>query len=221
MRLRKIKYADEFIKSHNQIVFQNPQDFQGKWNQVFESNNPIMIEIGCGRGQFIMELAKNNPQINYIGIEKFDSVIIRGLEKYLEEPLPNVRFIQADASHIKDFFSEGELSGIYLNFSDPWPKKRQEKRRLTFTSFLKQYDFILKNNCHLIMKTDNFGLFDYSMMSFHQEKYFYIKDMSLDYHLTPGNIPTEFELKFVSQGKSIYYIDVLHRKDFVTDEENI
>lgn len=206
MRLRKIKYAAEMIQENADIVKTNPEEFQGKWNELFDNDHPIHIEVGCGKGQFIIEMAKKYPNINFIGIEKYDSVVIRGLEKYLENPQKNVLFIQKDAKQISEFFCENEIDCIYLNFSDPWPKNRQAKRRLSHHHFLVQYVKILKQNGSVKMKTDNFGLFDYSMMSFHSNPNFFIKDFSIDYHNTIDNVPTEFEEKFVSQGKSIFYL---------------
>lgn len=206
MRLRKIKYAKDYINEHTDIVKTNPEAFLGSWQSVFPTPQPLHIEIGCGKGQFIIEMGKLYPHINFIGIEKYDSVVIRGLEKYLEQPLPNVRFIQKDAANISSFFAENEVEEIYLNFSDPWPKKRQEKRRLTHARFLEQYRHILKNNGDVRLKTDNFGLFDYSMMSFHRHPNYFLDEISLDYHLTEGNVPTEFEEKFVSLGNPIFFL---------------
>ncbi len=213
MRLRKIKYAKDFIEENNHIVITEPTNHASNWHSLFGNSNPIHIEVGCGKGQFIIEMAKKHPEINFIGIEKYDSVIIRGLEKYLDNPLENVLFIQKDAANIEAFFSKNEVDVIYLNFSDPWPKKRQEKRRLSHTKFLNQYYQILNNNGYIQMKTDNFGLFDYSMMSFHRHPAYWIEDISLDYHHTKENIPTEFEEKFVALGNSIYFLKVLLMKE--------
>jgi len=216
MRLRKIGYAERLIQEHPDLVFTSPENCAGIWNQVFHNDHPVHIEVGCGKGQFIMDLAQKNPNINFIGIEKFDSVVIRGLDKLLTNPLANVRFIQKDAIHIDQFFDAEEISRIYLNFSDPWPKRRQAKRRLTHPAFLKKYQYILKAESSLCFKTDNFGLFEYSMMTLNHEPDFKILSLHLDYHSTPDNIPTEFELKFVSQGKKIYYIESTYYKQPVT-----
>jgi tRNA (guanine-N7-)-methyltransferase len=206
MRLRKIGYAKDLIQKHSNLVFTEPETYKGTWHQVFKNDNPIYIEIGCGKGQFIIDLAQKYQNINFIGIEKFDSVVIRGLEKLLVTTLTNVRFIQHDAIHIENFFEPNEVSQIYLNFSDPWPKRRQAKRRLTHPIFISKYKVILKDSKSIHFKTDNFGLFEYSMMMFNDDPQILINAISLDYHTEKDNIPTEFELKFVSEGKSIFYI---------------
>jgi len=206
MRLRKIGYAQDLIQKHSNLVFTEPEIYKGIWHQVFNNENPIHIEIGCGKGQFIIDLAKKYPNINFIGIEKYDSVVIRGLEKLLVTNLTNVRFIQHDAIHLENFFIPNEVTMIYLNFSDPWPKRRQAKRRLTHPIFIAKYKTILKDNQSIHFKTDNFGLFEYSMMMFNDDNHILIKAISLDYHTEKDNIPTEFERKFVSEGKSIFYI---------------
>lgn len=213
MRLRKIEYAGRFLEAHQDLVLPFPEKHLGNWKNIFQNDFPIYIEVGCGKGQFIMDLAQKYPQINFIGIEKYDSVVIRGLEKLLVNPLPNVRFIQKDALRLTDFFANGEVDRLYLNFSDPWPKVRQAKRRLTHPAFLKKYRQILKNESKICLKTDNFGLFEYSMMTLNQDSAFAIDQISLDYHETPDNIPTEFELKFVSQGKKIFYIQSILYKE--------
>lgn len=144
MRLRNIPGARETIAENPYTILEeNPQ--KGNWANIFGNDNPIHIEVGMGKGQFIMALAKQNPDINYIGIEKYSSVLIRGLEKLEEEPLPNIRFIRMDAENLKEMFGPSEVSKIYLNFSDPWPKDRHAKRRLTSQTFLGRYDEILKS----------------------------------------------------------------------------
>jgi len=205
VRLRKIKYAASFIEEHPKTVFKDPKNNRGNWQKFFEKEQPLEIEVGCGKGKFILEMAKKYPNRNFIGIEKYDSVILRALEKYLEAPLPNVIFILSDAGVIEDFFVEEEVDGLYLNFSDPWPKKRQEKRRLTYVKFLDQYVKILKPNASVQLKTDNFGLFEYSMMTLNRHPSFRIKDISLRY-FSSENVTTEFEEKFLSEGKPIYLI---------------
>ncbi len=215
MRLRNVKHAKETLNSHPNILIANPKNHRGEWSKVFGHVAPIHVEIGCGKGKFIVESAKNNPSINYIGIEKFDSVIIRALEKLIEDPLPNVRLIRMDAEEIESVFDVQEISCIYLNFSDPWPKKRAAKRRLTSDRFLDRYQTVLKRNSNIQMKTDNFSLFQFSMMEFVKHESYTINTISLDLykHLPDDNIQTEFEEKFVGLGNRIFYLNVLYKGD--------
>jgi len=171
MRLRNVKNARETLLDYPNVVIQNPENLRGKWQEYFGNHNPIELEIGCGKGKFINEIAIKHPDINFIGIEKFDSVIIRALEKVVEYPLPNLRLVRLDAEKLPDLFSEGEVSRIYLNFSDPWPKKRTAKRRLTSTQFLDRYRKILKEKSEIRMKTDNEHLFEFSKEEFIQHEY--------------------------------------------------
>ncbi len=213
MRLRKVPYASKLISKHPTMIFTSPEDKKSHWHAIFMNQNPIEIEVGCGKGQFIFEMAKRHPERNFIGIEKYDSVVVRGLEKLLANPLDNAIFIQKDATEIETFFSSSEISGLYLNFSDPWPKKRQAKRRLTHPNFLKKYKVILKNNSSIKLKTDNFGFFEYSMMQFNADPAFFVKELSLDYHNTKDNVATEFEEKFVEMGKPIFYLHAVYHKE--------
>ena len=156
MRLRNNPDAMPFLEEQADLVFINPRDHLGKWHEVFGNNNPIAIEIGMGKGDFIIENARRNPDINYIGIEKYSTVLTIAVKKYLEmEALPNLRFMKEDAAVLGEVFAENEIDTVYLNFSDPWPKKRHLKRRLTYASFLDVYKNILKEKGHLIFKTDN------------------------------------------------------------------
>ncbi len=211
MRLRNVKYAKDLILQNPHIVVPNPQDYKNKWDGHFQNNNPIEVEIGCGKGKFVYELAEANPNINFIGIEKFDSVIVRALEKVLEHPLPNLRLIRFDAEKIEDVFSENEVSKIYLNFSDPWPKVRQAKRRLTSRKFLDRYAKVLSENAEIEFKTDNFILYEFSMMSFNAHKQYKILDINLNLYknLPKNNIQTEFEVKFVEMGNQIFFLKVI------------
>lgn len=213
MRLRNVKYAKELLESYPEIVIFNPKKHSGNWQNAFNNDNPIELEIGCGKGKFIYEKAENNPETNYIGIEKFDSVLVRALEKAIITPLKNLKLIRFDAKDIGEIFSKGEVKRIYLNFSDPWPKKRQEKRRLTSQHFLKQYVEVLQIGGEVIQKTDNFDLFQYSMMSFNNSQNFSISKISVDMYreLPKDNVQTEFELKFIKSNKSIYYIMAKYR----------
>lgn len=204
MRLRHIPGAEEEIEK-SPYVIQNPQKQKGHWNDVFKNDQPIEIEVGMGKGRFIMELARLNPDKNYIGIERYSSVLLKALKKHSELPLPNIRFLCVDARCLAEFFVEGEISRIYLNFSDPWPKDRHAKRRLTSQGFLKVYDEILKKEGVVEFKTDNKGLFEYSLESIPNAGW-KILDHTFDLHhshMSEGNVLTEYEAKFSQEGKSI------------------
>lgn len=207
MRLRNVKYAKDYIENNPDIIIPEPKQVKGNWHRIFNNKNQIEIEIGCGKGKFVYEKALNNPNINYVGIEKFDSVIVRALEKLLENPLPNVKLIRIDAENIESVFAKGEFTNIYLNFSDPWPKNGHAKRRLTSSRFLNRYINILPNNGHVIMKTDNFDLFSFSMMSFNNHKNFFIEEINLNLYknLPKDNVQTEFEKRFVKKGNLIFF----------------
>lgn len=207
MRLKHVKGASLKIEA-SACVIHNPEMYQGHFCDIFKNKHPLYIEIGMGKGNFIIENAKKYPHINFIGIEKFDSVIVRAIEKAEVEQLPNLRFIRMDASNINQIFDH-EIDLIYLNFSDPWPKKRHANRRLTSPIFLKRYESLFKGNMLLEMKTDNRHLFEYSVMSFCTEK-FQIEDICLNLYEEDlkDNIATEYELKFVSKGFPIYKIRV-------------
>ena len=207
MRLRNIKDAETKVVESKYII-SNPLIHKGKFNELFNNNNPIYIEIGMGKGNFIINNALKNPHINYIGIEKYASVMIRALEKLENTEINNLKLICFDAQDIEEVFDK-EIDLIYLNFSDPWPKKRHARRRLTSNLFLNRYNNIFKNNNHIIMKTDNRKLFEYSLMSFNEFKY-KIEDLSLNLYEddTTNNIPTEYEIKFSSQGYPIYRVEV-------------
>ena len=210
MRLRNIKGSREVIGASDYVVHEE-ETKAGTWHEIFGNDNPLYIEVGMGKGQFIMELAKRHPENNYVGIEKYSSVLLRALEKMDREetPLPNLVFIRMDAENIEKVFAEGEVDGIYLNFSDPWPKKRHTNRRLTSPVFLEKYDTIFKNDKKIIMKTDNRHLFEYSVKSFTDYGY-KIENLCLDLYAedTSLNIPTEYEEKFVAKNMKIYYTQV-------------
>ena len=214
MRLRKVKNALERLKvDNNKYFIEFPENYKGKWNELFGNSNPIHIEIGCGKGKFIQELATNNPDINYIAIEKFDSVLLRCLEKVIDKDIPNLKLCIIDASIIETYFSNGEISRIYLNFSDPWPKKCHAKRRLTSPNFLNSYKNILNSDGDINFKTDNRGLFEYSLESLNDNG-FKIYNISLDLHKDlekyPFNIETEFEEKWSKLGP-IYRLEAKRR----------
>ena len=206
MRMRNKPWAMDFLKENNHIV-----DVDGSYKnnikEFFNNDNDIHIEVGTGMGQFITTLAKENPDINFVGIEIEKNVLIRVLEKVLEEGLTNVRLLLYDANLLDEYFNEDEVSKIYLNFSDPWPKNRHEKRRLTYESFLSQYKKILNDNGTLQFKTDNRGLFEYSLISLNKFGTEFL-EVNLDLHddEEEDNIRTEYEEKFSSKGFKIYKI---------------
>lgn len=203
MRLKNIKGASERILEGKYFI-NNPNEYKGKWHKLFNNNNPIYIEIGMGKGNFIIKNAIENPNINYIGIEMYDSVILRAVEKTNELELNNLYLIRTDARLIEDVFDK-EIDLIYLNFSDPWPKERHAKRRLTSPRFLARYDNIFRGDNHIIMKTDNLDLFNYSVDSLKEYGYT-INEISNDLHKEKDNIiTTEYEDKFTSKGMKINY----------------
>ena len=206
MRLRNVKGAKEEIEKSKYII-ENYKDYKGKFINLFNNKNEIHIEIGMGKGDFIRKMALKYPNINFIGIEKFDSVMVRAVQKLDETEIPNLKLIKMDALNIDEIFDK-EIDTIYLNFSDPWPKTRHEKRRLTSDTFLEKYDKILKTK-KIIMKTDNRKLFEYSIKSFTDYGY-KIDEISLDLHNDDikDNVETEYEKKFVSLGNVIYKISV-------------
>ena len=212
MRLRKVKNARERMDD-NYYFINEPKDNKGSWNKVFNNDNPIHIEIGCGKGQFITTLSKLNPDINYIAIEKYDSVLLRVYEKIKDEKIDNLKLCIIDASEICEYFGEKELDRIYINFSDPWPKKHHAKRRLTSPLFLESYKKILNKDGEIHFKTDNRGLFEYSLETLNECNYS-IHNISLDLHKDlekyPFNITTEFEDKWSKLGP-IYRLEAKPR----------
>lgn len=206
MRVRNVKNKDEILLNSKNVI-DNPKDYCGKWKELFKNDNPIYLEIGPGKCKHIYMQAKNNPNINYIGLEQNASILAIAINK-MEEKLDNLLLINANANEIDTIFNR-EISLLFLNFSDPWPKKRHAKRRLTSKEFLDKYDSIFKDNCHIFQKTDNMNLFEYSIVSY-SEKGYMIKDISLDYHKREDkdNIRTEYEDKFSKKGQPIYMIKV-------------
>ena len=205
MRLRYVKGAKELIASKPELIIDNINNGFIDLDKLFNNDFPIHIEIGMGKGKFVYTLAKQNPNINFIGIERFDSVIVRALEKAIEEPLSNLMLLRTDASDLREIFSNKSIERIYLNFSDPWPKDRHAKRRLTHKNFLNIYKDLLKDDCELHFKTDNKDLFQFSFEEL--TKYpMNITYMELDLHNSDfkGNIMTEFEEKFSRLGNKIY-----------------
>lgn len=207
MRLRNVKGSREVIGASDYVVHEE-ETKAGTWHEIFGNDHPIYIEVGMGKGQFLMELAKRHPENNYIGIEKYSSVLLRALEKMdrEEEALQNLVFIRMDAENLEKVFAEGEVDGIYLNFSDPWPKDRHAKRRLTSTAFFARYDKILKKEGQVEFKTDNRPLFEFSLESVKEAGWnllAYTFDLHHNEEMNEGNIMTEYEEKFSSQGNPI------------------
>lgn len=207
MRLRNVKGSREKIKN-DEYTIKEPETKKGKWSKVFGNCNPIHIEIGMGKGKFISELAIKNPNINYIGIEKYSNVLVRALEKRENLECNNLYFIRMNAEYITDIFEKEEVSQIYLNFSDPWPKDRHAKRRLTSEQFLSRYDKILKRNGSILFKTDNKELFDFSLEQI-QLANWNLRCVTTNLHQSEynkENIMTEYEERFSMEGKPIHYL---------------
>lgn len=212
MRLRNIKNASERLEQNERDFVANPKDFRGKWSSLFGNNNPIHIEIGMGKGQFLTQLALRNPDINYIGIEKFSSVLLRASEKLETMELTNVKIFNIDALLLNEIFDKGEIERIYLNFSDPWPKNAHAKRRLTSNRFLPIYETILNSNGEIHFKTDNRLLFEFSLESLNNYGLI-LSNISLDLHNSnfENNIMTEYEERFSKFGP-IYRLEAKFKK---------
>lgn len=209
VRLRNKPWANDFIESHPTIVIPTPEDYVGKWHEVFGNTNPLHIEVGTGKGQFITGMALQNPEINYIGIELYDSVIVSALENAIEAKSPaNLRLLKVNGADLNKYFAKNDVSRVYLNFSDPWPKVRHAKRRLTHEGFLKRYEDVLVDEGAIHFKTDNRGLFEYSLTSISAYGML-LTDVSLDLHATmpEDNIMTEYEEKFSAKGQPIYRLE--------------
>lgn len=206
MRLRNITGADTYIENSEYVV-QDEKSKKGCWSEVFGRKAPLHIEVGMGKGQFMMELALRNPDINYVGIEMYSSVLLRAVQKMEEAPMDNLRFIRMDAREIEEVFDKEEVDKIYLNFSDPWPKDRHAKRRLPSRQFLARFDQILKTDGNLEFKTDNRDLFDFAVEEVEPAGW-KIDAITYDLHhdevMNEGNILTEYEEKFSSKGNPIY-----------------
>lgn len=206
MRLRNIPGADEVI-DNSPYCIKEPAELKGKWHEFLGNDKPIHIEIGMGKGRFIMDLARINPDINYIGIERYTSVLLRAVQKMQEDELPNVHFLCIDAATLPDIFDKNEVDRIYLNFSDPWPKDRHARRRLTSSQFLERYDSFLAADGRIEFKTDNQDLFTFSLEEIENSDVWHLDASTRDLHHDPvmneGNIMTEYEEKFSSKGNPI------------------
>lgn len=205
MRLRNVRNKESIMAVSNIIVW-NPKEKIGHWQEEFQNENPIHVEVGMGKGAFLKGMAEKYPDINFIGIEKYDSVVARAVENIGD--IPNIRIIRMNALEIDEVFNH-EVERLYLNFSDPWPKKRWAKRRLTSPIFLEKYDYIFRGQKEIVQKTDNSILFTYSLESLSQYGY-KLYDISLDLHkdeeLSKDNVETEFEHRFATQGNPIYTV---------------
>lgn len=213
MRLRYVEGGHERLENHNKVITR-PEEYKGKWSKLFNNSNPIHVEFGCGRGGFIVGMAEKNKNINYLAFERNSKVIIRGINKLSENPDENFYFVRSDIKKIEDIFHENEIERIYLNFSDPWPKKRHSKRRLTYRRFLKLYEKILIPQGQLHFKTDNTGLFDFSIEELN-ERGWKIYMMTRDLHNSEyleGNVMTEYEEKFVKRGQAINKLIAIARR---------
>ncbi|MCK9471033.1 MAG: tRNA (guanosine(46)-N7)-methyltransferase TrmB [Bacilli bacterium] len=209
MRLRKIKNAKEKLLEFPNLVIQNPEDYIDKWSEIFKNSNEIHLEIGMGKGKFITTNAMLNPDKNYIGLEISDSMVLKAAREISQKEIKNLKLINYDAANLREIFKQKSISKIYLNFSDPWPKARHAKRRLTSDEFLIQYLDILTDDGIIEMKTDNRNLFEYSLMKLNEFK-FKFEEVNLNLHDIENNeiITTEYEEKFKMLKNIIYYIKV-------------
>lgn len=214
MRQRRIKNLEEKLAECSSYITENPKEMKGHWHEVFGNDKPIYLELGCGKGQFIRENARRNPDCNYIAVEGALSVVLRALEKAKSAELDNITFVLEYVQDLRDFFEDGELAGIYLNFSDPWPKDRHAKRRLTYGKRLLHYCQVIEEGGSIQFKTDNEGLFEFTLEQI-ENTGLEILEMSRDLHnaelnpeLTERNITTEYEEKFAGLGKNINYVKI-------------
>lgn len=209
MRMRRKKNQDIRLQNCHNIMVLEPGEYKGRWNEYFKNNNEIHIEIGCGRGRFIVATAKKYPDINFIAIEKDESALLSAMEQAKAQEIKNLVFISFFAQELVDVFENEEISRIYLNFSDPWPRKKQAGRRLTHKNFLEVYAQILKNDGYIHFKTDNQGLFEFSLEEFSANAW-KMRNISLDLHASAieNNVMTEYEEKFSTLGFRIYRVEL-------------
>lgn len=215
MRARHKPWAESFINEYPDVVIQEPEQLKGCWAEEFSNSHPIHIEVGTGKGRFITGMAEANPDINYIGIEMFRDIIVTAVQRADEAGKPaNLRLLNVNAERLEDIFAPGEVGRVYLNFSDPWPKARHAKRRLTHDNFLTRYERILLPEGEVHFKTDNRGLFEYSLMNV-TDYGMRLVDVSLDLHADKPewNIMTEYEEKFSSKGQPIYRLEAAFRNE--------
>ena len=210
MRLRSVPNAQEILDNHPHLVIKRPQDHKGKWADLFDNSNPLHLEIGMGKGQFVIGMAKLHPEINFIGIERYESVLVRAMQSIVaEENLTNIRLLKVDATYISDYFDKGELAHLYLNFSDPWPKFRHAKRRLTSRQFMARYKEVLADDAQIWFKSDNRHLFEFSLLEFNACGVVF-EEVCLNLHQDEfeGNIRTEYEETWSAKGFPIFRIIV-------------
>ncbi|WP_158736534.1 tRNA (guanosine(46)-N7)-methyltransferase TrmB [Alteribacillus sp. YIM 98480] len=213
MRLRHKPWAKEYIANHPQYVISSPAQKNKSWKEMFNNDNPLYVEVGTGKGKFLDNMSVKSPHINFVGVEKFESVLVTGVQRVLETKPTNLKFINGDVNDILEYFNSGEIDRLYINFTDPWPKKRHEKRRLTYKSFLTLYEQALHPHGEIHMKTDNQGLFEYSLESMSQYG-MKLKNISLDLHNSDyeDNVMTEYEEKFSEKGQRIFRLEASFRE---------
>lgn len=211
MRIRKKKNCAARMEACADIWVKNPEETKGGWSGIFAENNPLQLEIGCGKGRFITEMAKRHPDINYIAMDLFEDVVVMAMEKCAAAGVSNVRFFVGNAQDLDKYFEYGEIERIYLNFSDPWKKRKQAKRRLTHKNFLDVYKRVLKNGDLICFKTDNRDLFEFSLNSFAAENY-KLSNITFDLHNSgfEDNVMTEYEVKFSEQNMPIYRLEAAY-----------
>ncbi|SDH72365.1 tRNA (guanosine(46)-N7)-methyltransferase TrmB [Alteribacillus bidgolensis] len=212
MRLRHKPWAKEYIANHPQYVISSPSKKDKSWKELFNSDNPLYVEVGTGKGKFLDNMSVKYPHINFVGIEKFESVLVTGVQRVLQTKPTNLKFINGDVNDLLEYFNSEEIDRLYINFTDPWPKKRHEKRRLTYKSFLSLYEQALHPHGEIHMKTDNQGLFEYSLESMSQYG-MKLKNISLDLHNSDDeeNVMTEYEEKFSEKGQRIFRLEACFR----------
>lgn len=211
MRMRKKKHCADRMERCERLWIKKPRECKGRWNEIFGNNNPVHIEIGCGKGSFIVGMAESNPDVNFVAVERVEDVIVLAMEKASAHEVENVRFVDIDAAAIDEFFEYGEAERIYLNFSDPWPKNKQAKRRLTHKNFLDKYKKVLKPGSYIWFKTDNRKLFEFSLNSFAEGNY-KMENITFDLHSSgfEENIMTEYERRFSEEGMPIYRVEAVY-----------
>jgi len=211
MRMRKKKNCGARMERCSDLWIREPEQNKGKWHKLFGNENPIHLEIGCGKGDFVCGMAKQNPDINFVAVEKVEDVLVMAMEKAMAAELDNVFFIDMDAENINEIFESGEIRRIYLNFSDPWKKNKQAKRRLTHKNFLDRYKKVLMPGDYIWFKTDNKQLFEFSLNSMAAENY-KLENITFDLHASgfEGNIMTEYETRFSEAGMPIYRVEAVY-----------
>ncbi len=204
MRMRRKRNLDARIEKCGELLVHDPAQYKGRWRELFGMAGELHLEIGCGKGDFVLESARRYPDVMFVAVERYRNVLLLAMEKVQAAGVNNVLFLDVDAATLGDVFGADEVDRIYLNFSDPWPPKKRHKRRLTHENFLRVYDDFLKPGGEVWQKTDNQGLFEFSLVSFSRFGYTF-REVSLDLHATDfDNIMTEYERGFVEQGLKIY-----------------